>query len=235
LLDKLKAMLGDYSRKKVILALVGAVGILIITGLVIAMAYSLSKQPSLVEEPITLMVSSEGGDESLEDPLTNGPTEPSANDHEIVIEDDGPSHLHPSLQFKEVDKEVLQSWFIRNGSMVGQTPYFETIYEVAKNYGVNPLLLFAITGQEQGFVPVDHEFAKLMINNPFNVYGSWEIYNTDIEESTQIAARTVLTASEERPDDIDPVDWINRTYAEDEGWSVGVNLLLDQLEAVAGN
>ena len=144
------------------------------------------------------------------------------------------THLHESIQYKPIDQTALQAFFQRNDNLIGEEPYFSTVVEVAEDYGVNPLLLFAITGQEQHFVPKDHEFAALMINNPFNVYGSWETYNTDIEESTQIAARTILTASEGRTEGTDPVEWINQTYAEDENWSTGVNLIFEHLEAIAG-
>ena len=144
------------------------------------------------------------------------------------------AHLHESIQYKTIDALALQAFFLRNDNLIGEEPYFSTVVEVAESYGVNPLLLFAITGQEQQFVPKDHEFAELMINNPFNVYGSWERYNTDIKESAQIAARTILTASEGRAEGSDPVEWINNTYAEDPNWSTGVNLIFDHLEAIAG-
>lgn len=144
------------------------------------------------------------------------------------------THLHESIQYKTIDALALQAFFLRNDNLIGEEPYFSTIIEVAETYGVNPLLLFAITGQEQHFVPKNHEFAEQMINNPFNVYGSWERYNTNIKESTQIAARTILTASEGRIQGTDPVEWINNTYAEDPNWSTGVNLILEHLEAIAG-
>jgi len=236
LLGRVKATMAAYSKEKVILAIIGAVGLVMIIIMTIAMVKGLYNEPEAIEETTTMMSTSIIDNGDIVAPIMDSSE---TADHKIevnVVESSNDSsHLHASLQFKDVDNETLQSWFSRNGSMVGQSPYFETILEVAEAYGVNPLLLFAITGQEQGFVPKDHEFAELMINNPFNVYGSWETYNTHIEESAQIAARTILTASEERPDDMDPVDWINQTYAEDENWSKGVKMILEQLEAVAGN
>ncbi len=143
--------------------------------------------------------------------------------------------LHKSIRYKEIDKEALQGWLVNRKSLLAEEEYFNTIVEVAEDYGVNPLFLFAITGQEQNFVQSDHEDAKAMVNNPFNVYVSWEDYNTDIEESAQIASRTIHTLSEGLPEGENPIRWINRKYAEDEKWHEGVTLILKQLEAVAGN
>jgi len=83
-------------------------------------------------------------------------------------------------------------------------------------------------------VQKDHDFAELMINNPYNIYRSWQLYNTDFDEATRIASRTILTLSEDRPLGEDPVKWINRKYAEDSNWHLGVNAFLNELEAVAG-
>lgn len=222
-----------YSREKIIIAVIGAVGILLIIALVVALVNNYYNQPEAIEE-VTRMTTSLDEVEPITEARNNedaATTTIEMNATSPLISSD---HLHERLQFKEVNQQALKAWFFRNDSMIGQSPYFEIILDVAEDYGVNPLLLFAITGQEQGFVPLEHEFAELIINNPFNVYGSWETYNTHLEESTQIAARTILTASEERPNHIDPVEWINQTYAEDENWSTGVNIILEQLEAVAG-
>lgn len=143
--------------------------------------------------------------------------------------------LHSSIKYKAIDEGALQAWLVRNGSLVGESPFFHIIINVSREYGVNPLLMFAITGQEQGFVPNDHEYAGEMINNPFNVYRSWQEYNTTLQDSAMIAARTILTLSEDRPEDMDPVVWINEKYAEDKNWSTGVNIILEQLEAVASS
>ena len=147
-----------------------------------------------------------------------------------------PSHLHNNLRYKDVDEEKLKVWLDKKDSLLGEEENFRIILDVAKIYGVNPLLLFAITGQEQNFVPKEHEFAMEIINNPFNVYGSWKKYNTDLDEATRIASRTILTGSEGRPDKEDPVKWINIEggYAEDTNWHKGVSLILEELETVAG-
>ncbi len=154
------------------------------------------------------------------------------DDTKMVVQE--VSVLPDYLQYKGIDEEALKIWLQRNERLLGEEPHFSTVLTVAEVYDINPLLMFAITGQEQSFVPIDHEYADQMINNPFNVYGSWETYNTDLEDSASIAAVTVLNASEGRPEDEDPVVWINQKYAEDPNWATGVTMILEQLEIVAG-
>lgn len=137
--------------------------------------------------------------------------------------------LPPHMQYKPVNDEKLRSWLNGRNSLLADEPYFSTILQVAVEFNINPLLLFAITGQEQGFVARDHEKAQEIANNPFNVYHSWEDFNTDILESSQIAARTIVNLSKERPEDVDPIQWINRKYAEDENWWKGVSAIYSQL------
>ncbi|VDN48128.1 conserved protein of unknown function [Petrocella atlantisensis] len=144
------------------------------------------------------------------------------------------SHLDTSIQYKEIDKTALKAWLEARNAKISEDIYLENLIDVSKLYGVNPLLLVAITGQEQNFVQKDHDFAELMINNPYNIYRSWQLYNTDFDEATRIASRTILTLSEDRPLGEDPVKWINRKYAEDSNWHLGVNAFLNELEAVAG-
>ena len=62
---------------------------------------------------------------------------------------------------------------------------------------------------------------------------SWKVYNTSIEDSSRIAARTIINLSKGCPDDADPILWLNQNYAEDPNWYKGVTSLLNQLEKVA--
>jgi len=109
-------------------------------------------------------------------------------------------------------------------------PYFTTIISVADEYNLHPFLLFAITGQEQGFVPRTHKKAEKIANNPFNVFHSWEEYNTTISESSIIAAKTIINLSQERPEDTHPLQWVNRKYAEDPNWWKGVAAIFERME-----
>lgn len=143
------------------------------------------------------------------------------------------NHLTPSLQYKEINQEALAFWLNERNSMLADEPYLSCIIETAKAFNINPLLLFAITGQEQSFVPKSHPHAVAMANNPFNVYGSWQDFNTHISETSSIAARTLLNLSEGCPANEDPIQWINKKYAADPNWHIGVSQILAQLEEIA--
>lgn len=137
-----------------------------------------------------------------------------------------------ALEYKEISVELLRSWLVKRGSILAEDDYFFPILDTAREYNLNPLLLFAITGQEQSFVPMKKSNASNVANNPFNVYGSWQKYNTDIYDATAIAARTLINLSKDRPSDVDPIKWINRKYAEDKNWWKGVSRHLKELEKI---
>ena len=143
------------------------------------------------------------------------------------------NELPQSLKYTDIQMEELSAYLRSRSSMLAKPRYMGAIVAAAKKYNVHPLLLFAITGQEQGFVPKDHKYAVQMANNPFNVHYSWESYNTSIEESSMIAAKTVVNLSKNRPSGADPLSWINRKYAEDPNWSNGVSDILDMLLEIA--
>jgi len=134
------------------------------------------------------------------------------------------------LQYRQVDKKSLIQYLSRKGSLLCEEPYYSSIIQASLEYNLNPLLLFAIAGQEQSFVPKNAKNAQLIANNPFNVYGSWQVYNTNILDSSRIAANLIATLNKNRPPSIDPIVWINTKYAEDKKWNVGVKKLLEELE-----
>ncbi len=156
--------------------------------------------------------------------LSNNRSRQKETDNEVAE-----SYLHRDLQYREIDNQQLIRYLVNKNSSLATGNFVETLVEVASSYNVNPLLLVAITGQEQGFVPMDHQDAKSILNNPFNVYESWMDYNTDFEDSCKIAAATIVNLSKDRPDDTDPIEWINRKYAEDENWHLGVTYFLNDL------
>jgi len=135
------------------------------------------------------------------------------------------NELPGSFQYTTFDESLLIEYLNGRNSILVDEPYYTAIMDTAKQFNIHPVLLFAITGQEQGFVSRDNDLAVDIANNPFNVFHSWEDYNTTIEDSTAIAARTLVNLSKDRPKDIDPIVWINRKYAEDPNWSTGVNSL----------
>ncbi|KIL51352.1 hypothetical protein KP77_08640 [Jeotgalibacillus alimentarius] len=150
--------------------------------------------------------------------------------HQVEPIYQGPvNELPEELQFTMIDQEGLKSWLQQRDSMLAEEPYFSAIYQAAHDFNIHPYLLFAITGQEQGFVSVNHPEAEEIANNPFNVFHSWKDFNTSIEESSEIAARTVVNLSKERPDGANPIQWINRKYAEDPNWWKGVTSIFEKM------
>jgi len=134
------------------------------------------------------------------------------------------------LKYVVIDRKRLKQYLWKRNSMLAEEPYMSQIIEASKKYDIHPLLLFAITGQEQGFVPKDHKQVEAIANNPFNVFGSWESYNTSIARSASIAAKTVFNISSKRPGGSQPIQWLNRTYAEDPNWWKGVTWFLNELK-----
>ncbi len=133
------------------------------------------------------------------------------------------------IKYKEVNKESLRKFLNERNSLLAEEPYFSTIINAAKGFDINPILLFAITGQEQGFVPKNTPDGNNIANNPFNVFHSWKDYNTDIEDSSDIAARTVFNICSKMPKGENVFQWINKTYAEDENWWKGVESIFYQI------
>ena len=142
------------------------------------------------------------------------------------------NYLQEDLQYKPVDTEALKAYLTKKGSLLATEPYFSSILEAAKEFNVSPLLLFAITGQEQGFVPTTNPSATKIANNPFNVYGSWTEYNTSIKQSARIAAQTLIHLGKGCPDNEDQIAWINTSYAEDPDWHIGVTYFFNDMKAV---
>ncbi|MBO7746013.1 glucosaminidase domain-containing protein [Paenibacillus sp. MWE-103] len=137
--------------------------------------------------------------------------------------------LPAELRYAEVDRERLVRYLRGKSSLLADEPYLSAILHAAKEHDIHPLLLFAITGQEQAFVPKTAKNAAKIANNPFNVFYSWKAFNTTIAESARIAGNTINRLSFDRPERVDAVTWINREYAEDPNWSKGVNSLFNAM------
>ena len=140
------------------------------------------------------------------------------------------AHLPDYLMYKNVNVTSLKEFLTSRNSLLAEDPYFLTILSVSQDFNLNPLLLFAITGQEQSFVPKNNKNADKIANNPFNVFGSWKKYNTNIEDATTIAARTVVNLCKDKPNNMDAFTWINQKYCEDKNWSQAVRSIFRQLE-----
>lgn len=156
------------------------------------------------------------------EPLILAPIEPVE-----IVELDG---LPQELRYVEIDKKRLTEYLKGKSSILARKPYLDAIIAQAKSFDIHPLLLFAITGQEQAFVPTTNKQAKEIANNPFNVFHSWKEYNTTISDSAEIASRTIVNLSKGRPEGMDPFTWINRKYAEDPNWSNGVRSIFASMK-----
>ncbi|MFC4809541.1 hypothetical protein [Paenibacillus sp. GCM10023250] len=139
--------------------------------------------------------------------------------------------LPAELRYAEVDRERLVRYLRSKSSLLAEEPYLNAILHAAKEHDIHPLLLFAITGQEQAFVPKSAKDAAKIANNPFNVFYSWKAFNTTIADSARIAGNTINRLSFDRPEGVDAVTWINREYAEDPHWSKGVNSIFSAMLA----
>jgi putative ABC transport system permease protein len=138
-------------------------------------------------------------------------------------------HLPDNFNYKSIDKGKLLEFLNAKNSILAEEPYFSAIIRTSKEFNLNPLILFAITGQEQSFVPKDHENAEKIANNPFNVFHSWKEYNTNIYDSSRIAARTVINLAVDKPSNTDMFNWINKKYAYDKNWGSGVKQIFETL------
>ena len=145
------------------------------------------------------------------------------------------NYLQAHLQYKSFDESALKDWLKQRHSVLANEPYFSVIIDTAQSFDINPLLLFAITGQEQNFVPSTHSSALKMANNPFNLYGSWQIYNTSIEDAALIVSRTIIRLGKDCPPNQDQIQWINKSYAADPNWHIGVTYFLNELELASAS
>lgn len=143
---------------------------------------------------------------------------------------DIPDVLPADLKYVEINIDIIKKWLNQKNSIFADGFYCEYVIKAAKEFDINPLLLFAITGQEQSFVPRTSKNAVRIANNPFNVYHSWYEYNTDIYDSSRIACRTIINLSQGRPETVQPILWINRKYAKDKNWWIGVSCFFETLE-----
>jgi len=131
--------------------------------------------------------------------------------------------------YSEQNWAALRSYLESYNSILAESPYFEIIIDVSMDKNIDPRILFAITGQEQSFVRKSSSNAARIANNPFNVHSSWKAYNTEIRDSAEIAANTVLNVMKRTPRDVHPIKALNKVYAEDERWWIGVDYFYNEM------
>lgn len=159
----------------------------------------------------------------------------------IQIEPDIQNTLPDDLLFKEIDHEKMIQWLSSYNSYLADEYHVNAIITAGRKYNLNAFLLFAITGQEQSFVSKSSSSAAKIARNPFNVYHSWYEYSPGIETSAEVAAGTVGKLSKGRPENVDPIKWLNSpglnpngSYAEDRNWWIGVSKFFNQLKDQVG-
>lgn len=146
-----------------------------------------------------------------------------------LYEQNQTSGIPKYFAYHEINTARLHKFLVDRNSLLAEEPYFSSIISTAKEFDLNPLILFSITGMEQSFVPKTSKSAYKIANNPYNVYYSWQRYNTNIKDTSRIAARTVLNLCESKPPNTDAFYWINKKYAQSPDWWKGVNSIFKEL------
>ena len=138
----------------------------------------------------------------------------------------------------------ISAFLDKENSMESSISDLYIINSAAKQYNINPLLLLAITGQEQSFVPKTAKYANLIINNPWNVFYSWQVFQGGFGLTALWAAHTVMRLAQDWPGNVDIVSWINGIgsdgkrdnprygYADDPKWWEGVNMYYQELQQI---
>ncbi len=155
------------------------------------------------------------------------------------------------LQYQPVNASVIIAYLRQFDSALANQTDVNTIINAAQAHGINPLLLIAITGQEQTF---DDELMDnptdvyLIEQNPFNVDGSWRYTNCNLAQSADICANFLAERlSQAPPAGENAVEWINDPnnkngglYASEPdgsptpGWWEGVNCFFQELNSEPG-
>lgn len=192
---------------------------------------------------------------------------------------DIPQILPSDLAYIDADIDRLKEYLKGRNSVLAEGDYLDDVIRAGKMKNVNPLLLLAITGQEQSYVVNSNSYwekvysynklkskidkvlllrgesitaeyvmenglvPRYIANNCFNVYHSWWEYNTTLFEASAIACNTINRLSKNRPEGVDPIEWINLRsvdgvyrggYAEDVNWHIGVSANLRTLRSKCG-
>jgi peptidoglycan hydrolase CwlO-like protein len=165
--------------------------------------------------------------------------EEQTREQERIIATQSGDVVIPELRYHDLSVDKLYAYVQRQGSTFSRAD-IETICEAGRRYDVNPALLLAITGQEQAFVPPGPD-ADLIRNNPFNVFYSWQVYNTSLADTANIAADTIRhKLSVPPPHGEDAILWINDPhnpwgiYATDPNWAYGVRRFFHSIMAWVG-
>lgn len=170
---------------------------------------------------------------SIEKPVSVDPPtfKEAASSENLVNINTSKASVFTSYTYEPLDYVTVYDYLKhKKESLLTTENFLSTIDRLAKAYDTDPLLLIAIIGHEQNFVPESHNDAALMINNPYNVFGSWLAYNTSFKDSTTICLNTIETSKSTQPEATDLIEHLNVTYAEDPEWHKGVKTIYKTLK-----
>jgi murein DD-endopeptidase MepM/ murein hydrolase activator NlpD len=141
------------------------------------------------------------------------------------------------LKYRPLDFTAMIEYLNKRNSMLATKEILTMIDTAAKESGVDPYLLIAITGAEQSFVPKSNKSANQIVKNPWNVFGSWKTgkgSKLTTEKSAKIAAKTIIKLSAGRPTDRNPIEWLSAKdnpkgfYADNPQWWKDVSSFYEQ-------
>lgn len=141
------------------------------------------------------------------------------------------------LKYRPLDIPAMIEWLNKRNSALATKEILTMIDNAAKESGVDPYLLIAITGAEQSFVPKNNKYADKIVKNPWNVFGSWKTgkgSKLTTEKAAKIAAKTIVKLSKNRPSNANPIEWLsnpknpNGIYAENSKWWKDVSSFYEQ-------
>ena len=169
-----------------------------------------------------------------------------------VADEGGRIYTAPAaLEYQAVNPGVIIGYLEDYDSALANTTDVKIIDQAAQAHGVNPLLLFAVTGQEQEFDDEDNDTpadVAAIADNPFNVDGSWQNTGFTLQQSADACANFLAgRLSQAPPEGENAVEWINDPanpngglYASEPdgsptpGWWEGVNCFFQEMNGLPG-
>jgi len=145
--------------------------------------------------------------------------------------------------YKPLQIEATMKYLEKKKSSFADRSILEMLNRVGKEKNIDPHLLLAIPGQEQGFVPKSNNHAAAIMRNPWNVFGCWcsgKGSRLTTEEAAKVAANTIIKLSKGRPPGRDPIQWLSANdnpggyYAEHDSWWRGVTKFYNILSTLEG-
>lgn len=157
-----------------------------------------------------------------------------------------PTYVPAEIQYHSMVSAypALVAWLAQRNSALADDQHLAAIEAAGQRWNVDPLLLLAITGQEQSFVPRRGNW-QAVERNPWNVFGSWQRWSGGFDASASWAANTVARLSKGCPAGTSVIQWVNGFdasgirsnpgwgYAGDPYWWCGVSKFYNQLQQVA--